>query len=362
MSDKKRIQEQEWSILDHFAEDVNTSLSKVYDVLREGRILRKQDLMNRSWFMGFMRAICGCVDGKMKGYRRPKISDNSKPEVKETSVVKEKPVEQVIEQEVKETSAESMSELLSSDALFVLRWMYQNHKGEFNAMLHAGFSKSKVLRSVKELMDLGIITKKNPRRFDPFNWERILKDFPEVSEQYSPEDEESRKISHRNPEKEIHAAPNQSDMPKSQKPAKKTDMERAIEWLVEDEHAQGEFTKPELINFLKRIHVRDCFGEAEKAIQFWLQENAIAKVPGTFAFKILPLAKLLKVVPADTPEELPRVEVTKQSYQTLSRTQTNIDGKDLIIRCGGKDIRVVNKSDSKLSVTIENGSVILTIS
>lgn len=302
MSEKKKIQEREWSLLDHFAEDSNTSLSKVYDILREGRVLRNEDLMNRSWFMNFMRAVCGCVDGKMKGYRRPKISDNAaKQEVKETPVIEEKPVvsEQVIEPEVKETSvsAESMSELLKKDTILIMKWMFERKAQNFHNMTAEGFSKAKIEKAVRELTGLGILVKKNPRRFMPLDWDSLVKDFPEVSIPLTEEEKNSLLLVPKKPKEAI----------------------------------------PEV--------------------------KEVAPVRGTFAYKVLPTATLLKIIPELKAQ--PKLEVVNEKpvvkKQEVKDSSTK-SGRDLILRSNGKDVRVVNKSNANLTVTIENGEVILTIS
>lgn len=372
MSDKKKIKECEWPLLDHFAEDSNTSLAKVYDVLREGRILRNEDLMNRSWFMNFMHAVCNCVDGKMKGYRRPKISDNAaKQEVKETPVIEEKPVvsEQVIEPEVKETSVsvESMSELLKKDTILIMKWMFERKAQNFYNMTAEGFSKAKIEKAVRELTGLGILVKKNPRRFMPLDWDSLVKDFPEIAIPLTEEEKNSLLLVPKKPKEaipEVKEEKKEVAPVKKEKPKKLTDMEKMVEWLLEDEHPQGEITKGEVINELRRMKsVKDPYTEATILLVHWEQQSAISQVPGTFAYKILPTANLLKIIPELKAQ--PKLDVVNEKpvikKQEVKDSSTK-SGRDLILRSNGKDVRVVNKSNANLTVTIENGEVILTIS
>ena len=368
MSDKKKIKECEWPMLDRFAEDANTSLAKVYDVLREGRISRHEDLMNRSWFMNFMRAVCNCVDGKMKGYRRPKnkpeakgtpvVSENVvEPKVEETSVA----VENVVEPKVEETSvAESMSELLKKNTILIMKWMFERKAQNFHSMTAEGFSKAKIEKAVKELISLGILKKKNPRRFEPLDWDSLVKDFPEISVPITEQEKNSLLTV---PKATLEVKQPLTPVAKTEKPKQKklTDMEKMVEWLLEDEHPQGEITKGEVVNELRRMKsVKDPYTEATILLVHWEQNSAIAQVPGTFAYRILPTASLLKFT--TTPEtSSTRMTSESQEKQDVVKNPDVKTGRDLILRSNGKDVRVVNKSDANLTVTIENGDIVLTI-
>lgn len=367
MSEKKKIKECEWPLLDNFALESNTSLAKVYDVLREGRIERHEDLMNRSWFMHFMRAVCGCVDGKMKGYRRPKGASDSvaKPEVKETSVA-EKSVEQVIEPEVKETlvSGESMSELLKKNTLLIMKWMFEHKAQNFNQMITSGFSKSKISKAVKDLENLGILVKKNSKRFERISWEDLAKDFPEITIPLTEEEKNSLLLCPRNKEevikrevqemKEPVQTPVRQTTVKKERP--KSDMDRMIDWLLDEEHASNEITKGEVVAELRRMRsVKDPYAAASQLLYSWEQDSAIKKVPGTFAYQILSTAQLLRIMPEIKAE--PQLE----REETVPIQKPTTSGRDLILRSNGKDIRVVNRSGASLTVTIEHGDVILTI-
>ena len=370
MSDRKKIKECEWPLLDNFALESNTSLAKVYDVLREGRIERHEDLMNRSWFMHFMRAVCGCVDGKMKGYRRPKGASDSvaKPEVEETPVIEEKPVvSEQVEPEVKETSVgESMSELLKKNTILIMKWMFEHKAQNFNQMITSGFSKSKISKAVKDLENLGILVKKNAKRFEKINWEDLAKDFPEITIPLTEEEKNSLLLVPRAKEevkpevqkKEPVQTPVRQTQTTVKKERPKSDMDRMIDWLLDEEHASNEITKGEVVAELRRMRsVKDPYAAASQLLCSWEQDSAIRKVPGTFAYQILSTAQLLRVIPEIKAAEpqLVREDVTT----SLQKPTTS--GRDLILRSNGKDIRVVNKSGASLTVTIEHGDVILTI-
>ena len=228
-------------------------------------------------------------------------------------------------------------------------------------MITSGFSKSKVSKAVKDLENLGILVKKNAKRFEKIVWEDLVKDFPEISVPLTEEEKKSLELIPRVKEEikpEVQEEkPVQTPVPQTVKKGPKTDMDKMVDWLLDEEHASNQITKGEVVAELRRMRsVKDPYAAASQVLYSWEQDSAIRRAPGTFAYEILSTAKLLRIMSEVKAEpQLVREEVTT----SLQKPATS--GRDLILRSNGKDIRVVNKSNANLTVTIENGDIVLMI-
>lgn len=352
---KKTILPEEWELIKKEAQDPACSLSRLFDILRNRRAAANIQLLNRSWFLAFMMNCCGCKDGKIGTKFRIPVSAK-KPEETPSVTVQEQIVTEKPEEtpSVTETASESASDLLTPKTLFVLKWLYHNKTESFRAFyVIGGYQKKIATDAAAELENLGVITKKNAKRFEHFNWTQILQDFPEVSD-WTDEHPEW-KLKHRSkPEEET---------PSEQKTVVEDPIIKKMDaWLSDEPHVNGEITEKEVTEELRRLHVYDSMA-AIQHINRWIVACKIGKVNGTSAYTIFGYTS-----PEESKEEISEMESLRRSLGFTPQHQTQQHRQEIrfqtgkfVIRLGNKDFEITNNSSSNVSLTIENSKVILVI-
>ena len=372
MASEKCLRQHEWSILEKYQHDHDRSISRIFDEIQAKRCEMNLPAIGRKWFIKeFAHGICNASNGKIGSrFHLPVDRDRytfHEQILEPVATTRVEDPQQPLE-EHKEEVVESYADYLVEEGdridvrpriIFCLRWLKTHGATDtFRSFYEVGgYKKSIAELTAKRLYSLGLIEKANKKRYSEFDWDKIVKHFPEINSPEESDHPEWKKTVHESKKSQQEVTPVKTT--ETKKTQKKSDMEKAIDWLLHEDHAQNEFTKPELIVFLRSIRVPDAYSEADKAIYYWIQQNAISQVPGTYAYRILPMAKLLGITVPQQESDTKTPEVQEQKIVQIVPEKK--EGKDIVIRCNGKDVRVINKSSSTLSITIENGSVILMI-
>lgn len=361
---KKTILPEEWDLIRKEATDPACSLSRLFDILRSRRAQSGTQLLNRSWFLAFMMNVCNAKDGKIGTKFRIPVSAEKKPE--ETPSVE--PEETLVSSEkvaTPEPETESVSDLLNEKTLFCLQWMYSNNAQSFSSLwTKGGYMKKMCTDAAAELLNLGVITKKNPKRFEPFNWTQILKDFPEVAE--VPLEHPEWKATKREEEKPRNEVNHNTPTVSVQKEDPISNTHKKMDqWLLEENHVNGEITTNEVMDELRKLRSPRPVDDARYFIEKWIREEKVRKVAYTSAYKVLTIPirspesytdqmkKSLGLLPSN-----PRVVQQPASRQTQ---RMDIHKGVFVIRLCGKDFEINNNSNSSVSLNIENEKVVLVI-
>ena len=359
---KKTILPEEWEVIRKEAVDPDCCLSRLFDKLRQRRIDNNIELMNRSWFLGFMMNCCGCKDGKIGSKFRIPDSALSKEEVlrrivEETMTEATKP-EVKMEAPVAQTS-ESMSEVFEKpQTMFFLAWVYKNKVNGFKPLMTAGYKRAVIDEAIAELLSLGIITKKDQRHY-AFDWEKIRNDFPELDSMDLTDHPE-------------WMAKKKTEVVK-ETPKVITIEQKMLNWLTEETHVQNQIVLSEVVNQLRILGEKNGYQKGQELMENWVKEGRITRQYGTDAYNVLSrgLGSLQNAVEKIQPKA-PQSYVdklkqslgfsTQQPPQPKKQQQLQIQTGSFVLRMNnGKDIEIRNNSSSKVSLTIEDGKVILQI-
>lgn len=358
MSMKKYVTTEEIAILSKM--EPTTSWARAYEILRDYRIKNNIELLNRSWFFEYFLKKCNCRDGKMKGFTYNFVRDDDKKIMHETQDTKvEVPV--VVNEDVIPTvdnGNESMTDLLSPEALFVLRAIRIHNCSPSKLWQKFGYSRSVITKGYDQLIDYGVMVKVGDRK-TKYDLEAICKDFPEVRNDPTEEDYKKYKVVPRCSKKKQEETPVVKEEHVMDVPDNITC--KMSSWLRDTEHKNNEITKAEVINELRFKHKVYDWTVAIRLIEYWCENNWVCKVQsnGGESWRVLSYQIPQLRVQAQKCEEKREVKETPVVKQ-VQQTSTTKD-KNILIKNGNKSIHVINNTNNNIRITFNESDIVIQI-